>query len=69
MHFHLQVKQDAVVLYEKLQDLEEKRAEIINENQKRGTPKEERERLLLQVNFINSINIDDKGVQIFVVFI
>ncbi|XP_066960218.1 intraflagellar transport protein 74 homolog isoform X1 [Macrobrachium rosenbergii] len=43
------VKQDAVVLYEKLQELEEKRDEIINENQKRGTPKEERERLLLQV--------------------
>lgn len=45
-----QVKQEAVGLYEKLQDLEEKKAEIINENQKRGTPKEERERLLLQVN-------------------
>ncbi|XP_068222988.1 intraflagellar transport protein 74 homolog isoform X1 [Palaemon carinicauda] len=43
------VKQDAVVLYEKLQELEEKRDEIVNENQKRGTPKEERERLLLQV--------------------
>ncbi|KAG7167404.1 Intraflagellar transport protein 74-like [Homarus americanus] len=42
------VKQEAVGLYEKLQELEEKRAEIIAENQKRGTPKEERERLLLQ---------------------
>lgn len=45
-----QVKQEAVGLYEKLQDLEEKKSEIISENQKRGTPKEERERLLLQVN-------------------
>lgn len=48
------VKQEAVGLYEKLQELEEKRAEIINENQKRGTPKEERERLLLQVKENNS---------------
>lgn len=36
-------------LYERLQELEEKRAEILAENHKRGTPKEERERLLLQV--------------------
>ncbi|XP_069994854.1 intraflagellar transport protein 74 homolog isoform X2 [Penaeus vannamei] len=48
------VKQEAVGLYEKLQDLEEKKAEIINENQKRGTPKEERERLLLQVKEDNA---------------
>ncbi|KAK8749313.1 hypothetical protein OTU49_015793 [Cherax quadricarinatus] len=48
------VKQEAVGLYEKLQELEEKRAEIINENQKRGTPKEERERLLLQVKEDNA---------------
>ncbi|XP_042865474.1 intraflagellar transport protein 74 homolog isoform X2 [Penaeus japonicus] len=48
------VKQEAVGLYEKLQDLEEKKAEIINENQKRGTPKEERERLLLQVKEDNT---------------
>ncbi|XP_042224625.1 intraflagellar transport protein 74 homolog [Homarus americanus] len=48
------VKQEAVGLYEKLQELEEKRAEIIAENQKRGTPKEERERLLLQLKEDNA---------------
>ncbi|XP_037795044.1 intraflagellar transport protein 74 homolog [Penaeus monodon] len=48
------VKQEAVGLYEKLQDLEEKKSEIISENQKRGTPKEERERLLLQVKEDNA---------------
>ncbi|CAL4111956.1 unnamed protein product, partial [Meganyctiphanes norvegica] len=48
------VKQDAVVLYEKLQELEEKRNEIQEENSKRGTPKEERERLLLQVKEDNA---------------
>ncbi|KAK7027296.1 Intraflagellar transport protein 74 [Halocaridina rubra] len=48
------VKQEAVGLYEKLQDLEEKRNEIVTENQKRGTPKEERERLLLQVKEDNA---------------
>lgn len=48
------VKQEAVGLYEKLQELEEKKEEIITENQKRGTPKEERERLLLQVKEDNA---------------
>ncbi|XP_045608252.1 intraflagellar transport protein 74 homolog isoform X2 [Procambarus clarkii] len=48
------VKQEAVGLYVKLQELEEKRSEIINANQKRGTPKEERERLLLQVKEDNA---------------
>ncbi|XP_076056589.1 intraflagellar transport protein 74 homolog isoform X1 [Oratosquilla oratoria] len=48
------VKQEAVGLYEKLQELENKRDEIILENQKRGTPKEERERLLIQVKEDNA---------------
>ncbi|KAK4290679.1 hypothetical protein Pmani_036441 [Petrolisthes manimaculis] len=48
------VKQEAVGLYERLQELEEKRTEIQAENHKRGTPKEERERLLLQVKEDNA---------------
>ena len=43
------MKQESVGLYARLQELEEKKDEILSENQKRGTPKEERERLLLQV--------------------
>ncbi|XP_038048644.1 intraflagellar transport protein 74 homolog [Patiria miniata] len=44
-----QVKQEAVRLYEQLHELEEKKAQLIAEDQSRGTPTEERERLLKQV--------------------
>lgn len=43
------MKQDAVVLYSRLAELQEKKNEIITQNQQRGTPKEEREKLLRQV--------------------
>ena len=46
------MKQEAVELFSRLHELEEKRDEIVLENQKRGTPKEERERLLNQVYLI-----------------
>ena len=36
-------------LYEQLHELEEKKAQLIAEDQTRGTPTEERERLLKQV--------------------
>lgn len=56
-------------LYERLQELEEKRADIMAENLKRGTPKEERERLLLQVtNLLTDISIltcDDMKMMLF----
>lgn len=47
-----QVKQEAVVLYSRLAELQEKKNEIIMQNQQRGTPKEEREKLLRQVSQI-----------------
>jgi len=45
------VKQEAVTLYEKLNELEEKKQSLVDEMEKenRGTPAEERERLLKQV--------------------
>ncbi|XP_015752644.1 PREDICTED: intraflagellar transport protein 74 homolog [Acropora digitifera] len=45
------VKQEAVTLYEKLNELEEKKQSLIDEMEKenKGTPAEERERLLKQV--------------------
>ncbi|XP_022087754.1 intraflagellar transport protein 74 homolog [Acanthaster planci] len=46
---HSQVKQEAVRLYEQLHELEEKKAQLIAEDKTRGTPTEERERLLKQV--------------------
>ncbi|XP_051875190.1 intraflagellar transport protein 74 homolog isoform X1 [Pristis pectinata] len=46
---HSQVKQEAVVLYEKLHELESHRAQMIAENKSMGSPQEERERLLKQV--------------------
>ncbi|XP_033636610.1 intraflagellar transport protein 74 homolog [Asterias rubens] len=46
---HSQIKQEAVRLYEQLHELEEKKAQLIAEDQTRGTPTEERERLLKQV--------------------
>uniref|UniRef100_A0A8C0F9V4 Intraflagellar transport 74 n=1 Tax=Bubo bubo TaxID=30461 RepID=A0A8C0F9V4_BUBBB len=46
---HLQVKQEAVQLYEKLHELEERRDQMIAEDKNMESPQEERERLLKQV--------------------
>uniref|UniRef100_A0A8D0L7G7 Intraflagellar transport 74 n=1 Tax=Sphenodon punctatus TaxID=8508 RepID=A0A8D0L7G7_SPHPU len=46
---HSQVKQEAVLLYEKLHGLEEHRDQMIAEDKSMGSPQEERERLLKQV--------------------
>ncbi|XP_072445101.1 intraflagellar transport protein 74 homolog isoform X2 [Chiloscyllium punctatum] len=46
---HSQVKQEAVVLYEKLHELESHRSQMIAEDKSMGSPQEERERLLKQV--------------------
>ncbi|XP_072172439.1 intraflagellar transport protein 74 homolog [Diadema setosum] len=46
---HSQVKQEAVRLYEQLHELEDKKNQLIAEEQSRGTPAEEREKLLKQV--------------------
>ncbi len=43
------MKQEAVRLYEQLHELEEKKASLVAEEQSRGSPAEERERLLKQV--------------------
>ncbi|XP_033108162.1 intraflagellar transport protein 74 homolog isoform X2 [Anneissia japonica] len=44
-----QVKQEAVRLYEQLHELEAKKTQLIQEEQSKGSPAEERERLLKQV--------------------
>lgn len=49
---HSQVKQEAVLLYERLQDLEQRRDTILAEEKSIGSPQEERERLLKQVYFV-----------------
>ncbi|XP_048874694.1 intraflagellar transport protein 74 homolog isoform X2 [Brienomyrus brachyistius] len=46
---HSQVKQEAVLLHEKLQQLEHRRDAMISEDKSLGSPQEERERLLRQV--------------------
>ncbi|XP_053061000.1 intraflagellar transport protein 74 homolog isoform X2 [Acinonyx jubatus] len=46
---HSQVKQEAVLLHEKLYDLESHRDQMIAEDKSMGSPMEERERLLKQV--------------------
>ncbi|XP_041475189.1 intraflagellar transport protein 74 homolog [Lytechinus variegatus] len=46
---HSQVKQEAVRLYEQLHELVDKKNQLIAEEQSRGTPAEEREKLLKQV--------------------
>ncbi|GCB60460.1 hypothetical protein scyTo_0009178 [Scyliorhinus torazame] len=46
---HSQVKQEAVVLYEKLHELETHRSQMVAEDKSMGSPQEERERLLKQV--------------------
>jgi len=43
------IKQEAVSLYEKINELEEKRSSLIDEMKKKESPTEERERLLRQV--------------------
>uniref|UniRef100_A0A8C5RTH4 Intraflagellar transport 74 n=1 Tax=Laticauda laticaudata TaxID=8630 RepID=A0A8C5RTH4_LATLA len=46
---HSQIKQEALQLYEKLHGLEEHRDQMIAEDKNMGSPQEERERLLKQV--------------------
>ncbi|XP_072553364.1 intraflagellar transport protein 74 homolog [Salminus brasiliensis] len=46
---HSQVKQEAVLLYERLQELEQRRDAMQAEEKSTGSPQEERERLLKQV--------------------
>ncbi|XP_046846357.1 intraflagellar transport protein 74 homolog [Xenia sp. Carnegie-2017] len=43
------VKQEAVTLYEKIHELEEKKQNLVEEDMSKGTPAEEREKLLKQV--------------------
>ena len=51
------------MLYGRLADLHEKKSEIITQNQQRGTPKEERERLLKQVRLLMQEEIDDNSLK------
>ena len=46
------LKREALTLYENLRDLESRRDELVDEVSNRGTPAEERERLLAQVSSI-----------------
>ncbi|XP_030640653.1 intraflagellar transport protein 74 homolog [Chanos chanos] len=46
---HSQVKQEAVLLHEQLQELEQRREALLAEDKSMGSPQEERERLLNQV--------------------
>ncbi|NXL52393.1 IFT74 protein, partial [Podilymbus podiceps] len=50
---HSQVKQEAVQLYEKLHELEERRDQMIAEDKNMESPQEERERLLKQARTLN----------------
>jgi intraflagellar transport protein 74 len=43
------VKKEALALYDNLREIEKKRDDLINEEKNRGTPAQERERLLNQV--------------------
>jgi len=47
---HSQAKQEAVLLHEKLLDLENRRDALLTEDQNMGSPQEERERLFKQVS-------------------
>ncbi|XP_067136914.1 intraflagellar transport protein 74 homolog [Centruroides vittatus] len=49
-----QVKQEAVSLYERLRELEERRDNLLEEERLKGTPAQERERLLQQVKDDNA---------------
>lgn len=46
---HSQVKQEAVLLHDKLQELDLRRDAMVAEDKSMGSPQEERERLLRQV--------------------
>ena len=48
------VKKEAVGLYETLRDVEEKRDRLLQEERERGTPAQEREKLLQQVKDDNA---------------
>lgn len=48
------LKREAVVLYEQLREAEEKRDQLLEEENQRGTPAQERERLLQQVKDDNA---------------
>ena len=48
------VKKEAVGLYEQLREAEEKRDQLVEEERQRGTPAQERERLLQQVKDDNA---------------
>ncbi len=48
------LKKEALTLYDSLRELERKRDELIDEEKNRGTPAQERERLLLQVKEDNA---------------
>lgn len=50
---HSPVKQEAVKLYNQLQELEEKKKQLEDEEKAKGTPAEERDRLLKQVKVDN----------------
>ena len=43
------LKREALTLYDNLRDLEQRRDELLEEEKHRGTPAQERERLLAQV--------------------
>jgi len=47
------LKREALTLYENLRDLEQKRDELVDEEKNRGTPAQERERLLAQVSSVS----------------
>jgi myosin heavy subunit len=48
------LKREALTLYDNLRDLEQKRDELVDEENNRGTPAQERERLLSQVKEDNA---------------
>lgn len=48
------MKREAVTLYAQLREAEDKRDQMLEEDRQRGTPAQERERLLLQVKDDNA---------------
>ena len=55
------LKREALTLYENLRDLELRRDELVDEVSNRGTPAEERERLLAQVFTLCSLCIKTRN--------
>lgn len=53
------LKREALSLYDNLRDLENRRDELLEEEKHRGTPAQERERLLAQVSFDCKQTADD----------